>query len=78
MDRAKRRVREVTGWSDPVEEKTSFVEAACLNYEVLVEDKRVGKVGWVVPLGRYDTRSGPRRGEGIVLKEKAKQNILSF
>ena len=37
-NRAERRVREVTGWSDPVEEKTGFVEAACQNYEDLVED----------------------------------------
>ena len=29
VDRTERRVREVTGWSDPVEEKTGFVEAAC-------------------------------------------------
>ena len=36
---AERQVREVTGWSDPVEEKTSFVEVACQNYKVLVEDK---------------------------------------
>ena len=42
-DRAERRVREVTGWGDPVEEKTGFVEAAWQNYEVLVEDKCAGK-----------------------------------
>ena len=28
-NRAEKRVREITGWSDPVEEKTGFVEAAC-------------------------------------------------
>ena len=28
-NRAEKRVREVTGWSDPVEEKTGFVKAAC-------------------------------------------------
>ena len=39
----------VTGWSDPVEEQTGFVEAACQNYEVLVEDKRVGKSGGAGP-----------------------------
>ena len=32
-DRAEKRVREITGWSDPVEEKTGFVEAAYQNYE---------------------------------------------
>ena len=30
-DHVERRVQEVTGWSDPVEEKTGFVEAACQN-----------------------------------------------
>ena len=43
VDRTERRVREVTGWGDPIEEKTGFVEVACQNYEVLVEDKRAGK-----------------------------------
>ena len=45
VDRTERRVREVTGWGDPIEEKTGFVEVACQNYEVLVEDKRAGKAG---------------------------------
>ena len=39
------RIREVTRWDDLVEEKTSFVEALCQNYEVLVEDKRAEKAG---------------------------------
>ena len=43
-DCAERRVREVTGWSDPVKKKTGFVEATCQNYEVLVEDKRAGRL----------------------------------
>jgi hypothetical protein len=42
-DCAERRVREVTGWNDLVEEKTGFVEAACQNYEVLMEEKRAGR-----------------------------------
>jgi hypothetical protein len=28
-DRVEKRVKDATGWSDPVEEKTGFVEAAC-------------------------------------------------
>ena len=55
-DRAEKRVREITGWSDPVEEKTGFVEAACQNYEALVEDKRVGKTGPSGTSQRYETR----------------------
>ena len=38
-DRAEKRVCEVTGWSDLVEENTGFVEAVCRNYEALVYDK---------------------------------------
>ena len=45
VDRAKKRIREVTGWDDPIEEKTNFVEAACQNYEVLVDDKWAEKAG---------------------------------
>ena len=37
---AERRVQEMTGWEDPVEEKSSFVEAMCQTYDVLVEEKR--------------------------------------
>ena len=41
VDLAEKRVREVTGWKDRVEEKMSLVEAACQNYEVPVDEKRV-------------------------------------
>ena len=51
-DRAKKRVREVTGWSDSVEEKMGFVEAAGQNYEALVEDMRVCKTGGAGPSQR--------------------------
>ena len=30
-DRVERRVREVTGWGDPIEAKTNFVESTCQN-----------------------------------------------
>ena len=62
-DHVEKRVREVTGWSDPVEEKTGFVKAACQNYEALVEEKRVGKTGGARPSQRYETRFGQRRNE---------------
>ena len=55
--------RNGSGWSDPVEEKTGFVEAACQNYEALVEEKRVGKTGTTGPSQRYETRFGQRRNE---------------
>ena len=38
-------VREVTGWSDPVEESIGFVEAACKNYEALIDERQAGKNG---------------------------------
>ena len=39
VDPIEKRIQEVTGWCDPVEDKISFAEGACQNYEVLVEDK---------------------------------------
>ena len=53
--RAEQQVQEVTRWDNPVEENTGLVEAACQNYEVLVEDKRTGKAGGVGPSQRYET-----------------------
>ena len=35
-----RSMRQVTGWSDPVDNNTSFAEVVCDNYEALVEEKR--------------------------------------
>ena len=47
-----------------MEEKTSFMEVAFQKHEVLVEDKWVGKAGGASPLRRYDTRKGPKKGDG--------------
>ena len=63
MDRVERGVREVIGWSDPVEEKTGFVVAACQNYEVLVEDKHAGKSRGVGPSQWYETRLGQKQND---------------
>jgi hypothetical protein len=35
-----RNVRQVTQWSDLVDDKTSFVEVVCENYEALVRENR--------------------------------------
>ena len=64
VNHAEKRVQEITGWSDPVEEKTGFIEVVCQNYEVLVEDKRVGKARGAGHSGRYDTRSRLKRNYG--------------
>ena len=54
-DRMEKRVQEVTRWSDLVEEKFAFVEAAFQKYEVLVEvsifvtvDTSLTRIGWVI------------------------------
>ena len=60
---AEKCVKRVTGWNDPVEERTSFVEAACQNYEALVEEKRVGNGDGVGPSKRYEARGTQRREE---------------
>mgnify|MGYP000367855137 CR=1 FL=1 len=62
VDRSEKKIREITGWDDLVKEKTGFVEAACQNYEVLVEDNRAGKAGgWGSQ--RYETRFGPKQND---------------
>ena len=62
-DCAERWVREFTGWSNPVKEKTGFVETACQNYEVLVEDKRVGKARGAKPSQRYEIWFGRKQND---------------
>ena len=59
-------VKRVTGWSDPVDNNTSFAEVICDNYEVLVEErrKRMGEEDGV--LKRPNMRSG-RKDEPIRL-----------
>ena len=37
--KTEQRVQAMTGWEDLVEEKSSFLEAMCQNYDVLVEEK---------------------------------------
>jgi hypothetical protein len=72
-DRAEKRIQEVAGWDDPVEEKTGFVEAACQNYEVQVEEKRVGKAEGLVP--RSATKPASERGRRtlVVLADRRRQ-----
>jgi hypothetical protein len=40
LEIADRNVRRVTGWTNPVDDKTTFAEVMCENYEALVEEKR--------------------------------------
>ena len=62
-DHPEQQVWEVTRWDDSVEEKTGSVEAVCQNYEVLVEDKRVGKAGGTGTPKRYETWFGPKKSD---------------
>ena len=80
VEHANERVREVTGWSYPVEESTGFVEAACKNYEALIDKRRAGKNGGAGPSGRHDTRSALKRHEGAPTRsqEREKGKIPSF
>jgi hypothetical protein len=40
LEIADRNMRRVTRWTDPVDDKTTFAEVVCENYEALVEEKR--------------------------------------
>ena len=46
-----------------MEEKTSFVEAVCQSYEVLVEEKRKISDEQGAPSKKHDTREAVRRRE---------------
>ena len=48
----------------PGRKKIGFMEVACQNYEVLVEDKWAGKSGGVKLSNRYDTRSAQKKSDG--------------
>ena len=79
-DCTKRQIQEVTGWNDPVKEKTNFVEAACQNYKVLIKAKWVWKAGGAGPSGKYDIRSRPKNGHNGLTdpQEKSKGKLSSF
>ena len=69
-DRTERQVQEIAGWSNPMEEKIGFVEAVCLNYEVLVEDKLARL--------QYETWSGSRKSDGGQVGSQEKAKFSSF
>ena len=79
-EHAEERVREVKGWSDPVEESTGFVEAACKNYEALIDERRARKNGGAGPSGRLDTQSTTKRHDGTPTgsQERERGKIPSF
>ena len=60
-EHAEEHVRKVTGWSDPVEESTAFVEVACRNYEALINERQAGRPGGAGPSRRHDTRNATKK-----------------
>ena len=60
---ANRKVRRVTGWSDPVDHKTSFAEVVCDNYEALVEEKRKRTDENDGTTKRHNTRNAGKEGQ---------------
>ena len=77
--KAERSVQEMTGWEDPVEEKSSFVEAMCQTYDVLVEEKRKRPNDQSCPSKKHDTREVVQRMEESslpqTLTERGKERI---
>jgi hypothetical protein len=67
-----RNVKRVTGWVDPVDNITSFVEVVCDNYEALVDEK------WKIIADdhgmskRPNTRSGKREEQ---VQETARREV---
>ena len=71
----------VTGWNDPI----GFVEAACQNYEALVEEKRVGngdgagaRPSWRDETRGTQRREGPNSPQGYNERWKEKGNLPNF
>ena len=60
---ADRNVRRVTGWSDPIDNNTSFAEVVCDNYEALVEEKRKRTGEEDGTSKRHNTRNAGKEGQ---------------
>jgi hypothetical protein len=60
LELAGQNVKRVTGWADPVDNITSFVEVMCDNYEALMDEKRKRTTDEDGVSKRANTRSGRR------------------
>ena len=67
---ANRNVRRVTGWSDPIDDKTSFAEVVCDNYEALVEEKRKRTDEEDGTPKRHNTRNARKEGQAQPMPQK--------
>jgi hypothetical protein len=63
-------VKRVTGWADPVDNITSFVEVVCNYYEALVDEKRKRAADEDGMSKRANTRSGRKRSKSSRLRGK--------
>ena len=74
---ADRNVRRATGWSDPIDENTSFAEVVCDTYEALVEEKRKRTGEEDGTSKRPNTRNGGKEGppQPIPRKEIGETNM---
>ena len=63
-------MRQVTGWSDPVDNNTSFAEVVCNNYEALVEEKRKRTGEEDGTSKRHNTRNMGKEGQAQPMHEK--------
>ena len=86
MDKAKKRrsglrgeaVQEVSRWKNSMKEKTSFVEAACQNYEVSIEDKQAGKGGGIEPSNWCETQSTLKKKDRGLASPQERTKLMSF
>ena len=67
---ANRNVQRVTGWSDPIDDKTSFAEVVCDNYEALVEEKRTRTDEEDGTPKRHNMRNAGKEGQAHLCHEK--------
>jgi hypothetical protein len=67
---AEERVQAATEWMDPMETTTSFVEAACQHYEVMIDEKRKRVEEQATSSKRYDAQESKRKLDMNMLDRK--------
>ena len=67
---ANRKVRRGTRWLDPVDNKTSFAEVVCDNYEGLVQEKRKRTDEEDGTSKRHNTRNARKEGQAQPMPRK--------
>ena len=65
-----RKVRGLTGWSDPIDDKRSFAEVVCDNNKALVEEKRKRTDEEDNTSKRHNTRNAGKAGQAEPMPRK--------